>query len=431
MSCRHCGSEHAPGTTQCPKTGERMDAPGVIGTRIDRYEVLRLLGSGGFGSVYRARHVHTDAEVALKVLKRQLNADAQMIERFLREAKAAAAVGSDHIVRVMDAGVAADGTAFLAMELLEGWDLKELITREGPQNPRRLVSIILQVLDGLAAAHAKGIVHRDMKPANVFVTRKTDANGGEHDFVKLLDFGISKMQASSDVAGLTMTGVAMGTPAYMAPEQFFDARSVDGRADLYSVAAMLFELLASRLPFEAQSYADLIIKVKTETPPPLLSVQPQLPPAVGSAVDRGLAKEKEKRFANAREFAGALRAGLGVSGETPLPRPADTGAPRPAAVGTEASLLFGKTSTPMPAGPKPVATPVSGNTGWVVPTSNVTQPPVMAVAQPAPVAAAPVAAAPAAKSSTMKTVAIVVGGLIAALFLCCIIGNIMQAASNG
>src|SRR6185295_14564730 len=139
MPCRHCGSEHAPGTTQCPRTLERMDQPGLIGTRIDRYEILRLLGTGGFGSVYRARHVHTDAEVALKVLKRQLNADQAMIERFLREAKAAAAVGSDHIVRVMDAGVSPDGTAFLAMEQLEGWDLKELLAREGPQHTRRLV----------------------------------------------------------------------------------------------------------------------------------------------------------------------------------------------------------------------------------------------------------------------------------------------------
>ncbi len=421
MSCRHCGSEHAVGTTQCPKTGERMDAPGLIGTRIDRYEVLRLLGSGGFGSVYRARHVHTDAEVALKVLKRQLNADQQMIERFLREAKAAAAVGSDHIVRVLDAGVAADGTAFLAMELLDGWDLKELVTREGPQNPRRLVAIILQVLDGLAAAHAKGIVHRDMKPANVFVTRKVDSSGVEHDFVKLLDFGISKMHASGDVAGLTMTGVAMGTPAYMAPEQFFDARSVDGRADLYSVAAMLFELLANRLPFEAQSYAELIVKVKTEVPPPLASIQPQLPAGIAAAVDRGLSKDKDQRWPNAKELAAALRASVGVTSEAPMARPADTGAPRP---GTVDSLMFGATSTPKP------ATPVSGNTGWVVPTSNVvSQPPAPAPAVATP--AAPVApVAPVAKSSTGKTVAIVVGGLVAALFACCIIGNILQAISN-
>jgi len=424
MACPHCGSEHAPGTTQCPKTGERMDAPGPIGSRIDRYQVLKLLGSGGFGAVYRAKHVHTDAEVALKVLKRQLNADQGMIERFLREAKAAASVGNDHIVRVMDAGVAQDGTAFLAMELLDGWDLKELVTREGPQNPRRLVGLCAQVLDALAAAHAKGIVHRDMKPANVYVTKKAD--GG--DFVKLLDFGISKMQQAGEVAGLTMTGMAMGTPGYMAPEQFFDARSVDARADIYSVAAMLYELLANRLPLEAQSYAELIVKVKTELPPPLSSVQPKLPAALAAAIDRGLAKTKEGRWATAQEFAAALRAGMGASGDTLPPRPADTGAPRdvvpvpaPAAVGS-ASMMFGATSTPTPA-PKP-----SGNTGWVVPPSNVTPMPAQATPMPPPVVMTPMATQappvkPAGGMSTGKIVAIVVGVLFGTLFLCCVIGN--------
>ncbi|MBK7862981.1 MAG: serine/threonine protein kinase [Archangiaceae bacterium] len=405
MVCGHCGSEHAPGTVQCPRTGDRLDAPGPIGSRIDRYQVLRLLGQGGFGSVYRARHVHTDVEVALKVLKKQLNADQTMIERFLREAKAAAAVGSENIVRVLDAGVASDGTAFLAMELLDGWDLKELLAREGPQEPRRLVGIILQVLDALAAAHAKGIVHRDMKPANVFVTRRVDASGAETDFVKLLDFGISKMQSASDVAGLTMTGVAMGTPAYMAPEQFFDARAVDGRADLYSVAVMLYELLGGRLPIEAQSYAELIVKVKNELPAPLASVQPMLPPQLTATVDRGLLKEKDARWPTARDFSHALRAGLGVTpAAAPVTQPPLQQTATPATA-NDASLMFGKTSTPTPATPAPVV-----NTGWVVQA-------------PAPVVQAP-AAAVAKKSSTGKIVLIVMAALGASLFLCCVLGNL-------
>ncbi len=428
MACPHCGSEHAGGTTQCPMTGERMDSPGAIGTRIDRYQVLRLLGSGGFGAVYRARHVHTDAEVALKVLKRQLNADQGMIERFLREAKAAAAVGSENIVRVLDAGVAQDGTAFLAMELLDGWDLKELIAREGPQNPRRLVSMIAQVLDALSAAHAKGIVHRDMKPANVFVTKKADGS----DFVKLLDFGISKMQQAGEVAGLTMTGVAMGTPGYMAPEQFFDARAVDARADLYSVAAMLYELLGNRLPLEAQSYAELIVKVKTELPPPLLSVQPKLPPALAAAIDRGLAKDKNARWPSAREFAASLRSSIGLTSETPLPRPQDTGAPRDVVPVGSASMMFGATSTPTPAASPAQPRPVTGNTGWVVPQSNVTPMPAQATPMPPPAitttAPVPPPVQPPVKSSGMSTgkiVAIVVGVLFGSLFLCCIIGNML------
>lgn len=317
-SCQHCGRTHPPGTAQCPYTNEPMAMPGLIGAKVDRYAIEALLGSGGFGAVYRARHVHTDARVALKLLKRSMGADAQMIERFLREAKAAASIGSEHIVRVSDAGVSSEGQAFLAMELLEGMDLKELSQRESLPTVR-LVLLLLQVLDALAEAHGRGIVHRDMKPANVFVVRRRDERGTERDFVKLLDFGISKMHGDGTGSGLTMTGVAMGTPTYMAPEQFFDARAVDGRADVYSVAVMAYELFSGRLPLDAESYAALIIKVKSELPPPLLTIAPQLPPPLAQVITVGLAKEAPHRWQSAAEFAQALRsaAGLPAPGNTP------------------------------------------------------------------------------------------------------------------
>jgi serine/threonine-protein kinase len=424
-----------------------MSVPGLIGTRVDRYQVLRLIGAGGFGSVYRAKHVHTDAEVALKVLKRSLNADQAMLDRFLREAKAAAAVGSEHIVRVLDAGVSPDGTAFLAMELLDGWDLKELIAREGPLTPQRLVGLMAQVLEGLSAAHAKGIVHRDMKPANVFVVRQ-----GEKDFVKLLDFGISKMHAQgTDMAGLTMTGVAMGTPAYMAPEQFFDARNVDGRADLYSVAAMLYELLGKRLPFDAQSYAELVVKVRTETPKPLLSLVPQLPEPLAAAVDKGLAREKEARWTSAMDFAAAITS-------TPVPanaRPLATQGPVAATPPLESSLMFGKTATPHRATPAP-------DSGWVggqspLPANTMPTPPpapsqptpmpaqrtplpanpaqLAAFAPPTPMPAAPLQQTPLAaqqpqKSSTAKIALIVICILGGLMFLCCMVGAITNAIQH-
>ena len=141
-----------------------------------------------------------------------------------------------------------------------------------------------------------------MKPANVFVVRRRDERGTESDFVKLLDFGISKMHGDAATSGLTMTGVAMGTPSYMAPEQFFDARSVDARADLYSVGAMLYELLSGRLPFDAESYAHLIVKVRTEQAPPLNQIAPQVPLALAQVVMVGLAKEPLQRWQTAREF---------------------------------------------------------------------------------------------------------------------------------
>jgi serine/threonine-protein kinase len=333
---------------------------GPIGTRLDRYELLSLLGSGGFGAVYRARHVHTEAQVALKVLKRALGADPQMVERFLREAKAAASVGSDHIVRVLDAGHDAHGTPFLVLELLEGVDLQGLAQREGPLPAMRVVLLCLQVLQGLEAAHQKGIVHRDMKPANAFVVRKVDDRGTERDFVKLLDFGISKMHADGNpTTGLTMTGMAMGTPSYMAPEQFFDARSVDARADVYSVAAMMYELLSGKLPLEATSYADLIVKVRTEAPPHLALVAPGLPRPLADAVMVGLAKEKEQRWPSAREFSLGLRAAMGLPqpGNTPIP-PRPTGAPAPAAPAIDSqSMMLGATAAPKQATPAPVGSP--------------------------------------------------------------------------
>ena len=407
VSCPHCGYQHPVGTEICPRTAEPISGHGVIGTRIDRYEVKNLLGVGGFGSVYRARHVHTDAEVALKVLKRALNADQAMIDRFLREAKAAASVGSEHIVRVLDAGVASEGTAFLALELLDGYDLKELVTREGPQLPARVVDLIAQALDGLSAAHARGIVHRDMKPANVFVVQKD-----ERDFVKLLDFGISKMHAAEDgVPALTMTGVAMGTPSYMAPEQFFDARNVDGRSDLYAVAAMLYELLARRLPFEAQSYAELVVKVKTELPPPLKSVVPELPDALCQAVDRGLAREREARWATAREFSAALRATLGSPGMKAV---VAAPVPEPVRQIDSASMMLGATQTPQPK-VRVLNTPMPVATGW-----QGTPAPVVAAA------AAPVAKAPSKKLPTWAWVLIAIG----VLFSCCCGFGLIGAAQN-
>jgi serine/threonine-protein kinase len=426
VTCSHCGYEHPAGTTVCPKTQERMSVPGLIGTRLDRYQVLKLLGAGGFGSVYRAQHVHTDAVVALKVLKRALNADQAMLDRFLREAKAAASVGSEHIVRVLDAGVATDGTAFLAMELLDGWDLKELLAREGPFDAARLVGLMGQVLDGLSAAHAKGIVHRDMKPANVFVVKKGDA-----DFVKLLDFGISKMQSAGDVQGLTMTGVAMGTPAYMAPEQFFDARNVDGRADVYSVAAMLYELLGGRLPFDAQSYADLIVKVRTESAKPLSTLAPTLPAALAAAVDKGLAREKDARWPSTEVFKAALTSG-GPLPATLRDRPAP---PVTKTEPLEASLMFGKTATPTP------AKQLAQNSGWVTPppaapataplpqAQQSTPPPGtgwVAPPTPLPLQPRPPTQPPKKKDDTAKTALLAIGIVGALLFSCCIAGALLN-----
>jgi len=391
-ACQHCGRDHgAPTPPVCPLTTEPMNAPGLIGARLDRYAVQSLLGSGGFGAVYLARHVHTESLVALKVLKRFLSQDPVMLDRLLREAKAAASVGSDHIVRVLDAGVSPEGQAFLAMELLEGMDLKELYYRE-PMTPLRLAGLVVQILDALEIAHAKGIVHRDLKPANIFVIAG--------DFVKLLDFGISKVRQEGAVNALTQTGMAMGTPAYMAPEQFFSAKDVDGRADLYSVGVILFELLAGRLPYNADSYADLLVQIRTQPPPPLLTVAPQAPPLLAEVVDQALDRNLVKRFGNAAAMARALRSAAG------LPPRAQSRPPAPAPL-SEASML-GDTAKPRQTPGGPPSRPISPASmmGATAPPRNT---PMMPPAPPPPPPAGPApvigAAAPVLQATPMPQVA--------------------------
>jgi eukaryotic-like serine/threonine-protein kinase len=400
-------------------SSESMGAPGLIGSRIDRYEIIRLLGTGGFGSVYAAKHIHTDAQVALKLLKKQFSSDATMVERFLREAKAAAALGNDHIVRILDAGITPDGQAFLALEFLDGMDLQELAQREGPLEVTRIVEAGIQVLDGLFAAHNKNIVHRDMKPANVFVVRKLNEQGIERDFIKVLDFGISKMHGEPDAKGLTMTGMAMGTPSYMAPEQFFDARNVDARADVYSVAAMLYELLANRLPIEATSYADLIVKVKTQAPAPLREIAPRVPASLAQVITIGLSKEPKDRWQTARDFSAALRTAVGIQAVVP----------KPSAVAEKWEPRLDSTFTPPP---KPqLATPATTEAKpFQKPHSNSDAAPL----RPAMYGGTPPQRAqprgPAQKSSN-NTVFIVIGVIVAISCLCCGISAVASHFGNG
>ena len=327
-----------------------MTAPGLLEHQLDRYRVQALLGTGSFSAVYRAQHVHTGALVALKVLKRKLEStgDDTVVERFLREARSAATVGSEHIVHVVDAGRTNEGLTFLALEYLEGEGL-DAIQERGPVPLPRAVDLGLQALEGLAATHRAGIIHRDMKPANVFVIQR-----GGRDFVKLLDFGISKIHAE-DVRALTMTGVAMGTPSFMAPEQFVDAKTVDERADLYSVAVMLFELLAGRKPLISRSYAEAVMNARFEEPPALWTVAPTVSKTISDVVMKGLAKKKEQRWASATEFATALTSALNErtrqAAQRPLPQNAE---PRTVLDAPPAPAWQAKTvldGTPAPAQP--------------------------------------------------------------------------------
>lgn len=276
------------------------------GTRIDRYEIDSLLGVGGFGAVYRAKHTVLGHAVALKLLHPEHTTSEELLVRFFREAKASAAIGSRHIAHVHDCGTSPEGWHFLAMELLEGRSLEETLGKSYPRKhlaQDRAVIIALQVLESLAAAHAAGIIHRDLKPANIFLTR--DPQSGE-ELVKLLDFGVSKVRVAGAQAPLTQTGATLGTPLYMAPEQFHNSRDVDLRCDLYSAAAVLYESLSGHVPFEAQGYADLVVQICCDSIRPVGQVAPHLSAELEAVVMRGLSRDAEQRWPNAENFAAAL-----------------------------------------------------------------------------------------------------------------------------
>lgn len=271
-----------------------------VGQVIDRYRVEAQLGQGSYGAVYRAQHTVLDTRVALKVLWPDKADDPKNVERFLREARAAASIGSDRIVRVIDAGTTPDATVFLALELLDGEDLSQVLERRGKLGLDETAHLIAQVLEGLAAAHGQGIVHRDLKPANVFVTR--------HEGIKILDFGISKILGAES---LTERGTALGTPRYMAPEQL-SGRAVDARADLYAVGVMLYQMLSGAPPYEGTGYELIVRRVKGEPPIPL-GQRVRLPSAVEDVVHRALATEPAGRWPTAGSLRRALEAA--VSGQ--------------------------------------------------------------------------------------------------------------------
>jgi serine/threonine-protein kinase len=273
--------------------------------QIDRYLVERELGRGAFGVVFRARHAVTGRAVALKVLHTRHVGDAELVERFFREARAS--TRSPHIVDVLDASLDADGAPFLALELLEGSDLESVLERDGPLRTEDAVRIARELALGLEAAHRQGVVHRDLKPANVFLARLADGTTR----TKILDFGMSKLAEPHASPHRTVTGAVMGTPLYMAPEQIAGRSNVaDARADLYALGAILFEMLTGTTPHTATSLEALVTAKLTQPARELASLVPSVDPALAALVHRCLALRPEDRPASAAEVEQAL-AGLG------------------------------------------------------------------------------------------------------------------------
>jgi eukaryotic-like serine/threonine-protein kinase len=309
-----------------------MDAPTVPselrpGVVFDgRYEIEHVLGQGGMGVVVRARHVHLDEHVAIKVLLPEYAGDEGLVGRFLREGRAATKIRDEHVCRVIDVARADSGLPYMVLELLVGEDLGQLVDRSGPLPVDRAVDYVLQSCEALTRAHALGIVHRDIKPENMFLTR---SSAGE-PLVKILDFGISKMRdpdAEKKAGVVTTAQAVLGSPCYMAPEQMRSARDVDARADVWSLGAVLFHLIAGRPPFLADSLPELFAAVLGAPAPHLSALRAEAAPGLSDIVGRCLVKDPAARCPSVAELARAIAPYGSESGRASAARIVSTSSP--------------------------------------------------------------------------------------------------------
>ena len=267
----------------------------------ERYRILRKLGEGGMGAVYLAEHVVIEKKFALKVLAPELARRSDLVARFLQEARSASRIGHENVIDIMDFGQSPDGLVFIAMEFLDGKDLGEIVRAKGAMEWPEARDIVLQICRALRAAHEKGIVHRDMKPENIFLIQRE----GQPHFVKILDFGIAKvMGLDPNGPRLTRTGMIFGTPEYMAPEQA-EGKDTDHRADIYAVGCIMYHLITGQTPFVAESFMTMLTKHLMEDPVPPSVRRPDIAitPEMDTLVLRALEKDREKRWQSMAELA--------------------------------------------------------------------------------------------------------------------------------
>jgi serine/threonine-protein kinase len=272
----------------------------------DKYRIVRLLGEGAMGAVYEAENTRIRRKVAIKILHPQIAQKADTLRRFEREAQAAGRIGSQHIVEVLDLGELPDGSRFMVLEYLEGTTLDQRIRQRGRLTPEDATPIVCQLLEGLGAAHKAEIIHRDLKPANIYLCPLTGKKAGGVDFVKILDFGVSKFNVLNDEMSMTSTGAVLGTPYYMSPEQAKGSRAIDSRSDLYAVGVILYECITGQVPFSAETFNELIFRIVLESPPPVESFVPNLDPAFTAIIHKAMAREVNERFQTAEEFRSIL-----------------------------------------------------------------------------------------------------------------------------
>jgi hypothetical protein len=322
-TCPVCAAAYSDEARFCPADGQalRATSPGddLVGAILaDRYRIVRRLGEGGMGRVYLAEHVKMGRKSAIKVMKPAMAHDPDAVARFNREAANASRIAHPHVCAVYDFGETPEGLLYLAMEYVEGEPLTGILEREGALPVARAVDIFRQVADALEAAHELGIVHRDLKPDNIMVTR---GRAGA-DAVKVVDFGIAKAPGPDERQQVTRTGLVVGTPEFMSPEQL-SGDPLDGRSDIYALALVLFKMLTGTLPFVAETTQEAMVKRLTEPPRTLAAARPDrpFPPGLEQALAKALARAPADRYRSAAEFAAAVAAAVAEPGTELLAPP--------------------------------------------------------------------------------------------------------------
>jgi serine/threonine protein kinase len=382
--CPTCGKRfESPQATFCPADGAPLQeiAPPsdpLVGITLDgKYRIEQLIGAGGMGSVYKARHLLLDRFVAVKMMKSDLLKDANTAERFKREAQASARLAHPNAVTVYDFGIGPDGSAFLVMELLRGSSLRDMLKRDHVLSYERAVEVFGKICSAIDSAHEQGIIHRDLKPDNVMVDERPDGSAD----VKVVDFGIAKFKGPTpDTAHLTGTGMIIGTVHYMSPEQC-RGQEIDARSDIYSIGIMLYEAMTGRTPFESHTPSAVIIDHVNTPPPPPRVLRGDLPPAVEQVILDALAKRPEDRPRTAGELARRLANAIPRGGRPaevteriapPVPVPyATVGGVFPtssaSAPQTSYSVDSGQRHVPLTeSGPHAVVPPRKKRSGWTI-----------------------------------------------------------------
>ena len=351
-TCPECNSNYEDEILHCPEDGldlsqiEPQDE--LIGRMIGSYQVVKVLGKGGMGSVYLAQHAVIGWRVAVKFLHPQYATDAKIVDRFFNEAKAVNVIGHDNILKILDLSVTEDNRHYFLMEFLNGKPLQDHVKPNVPMTVEVALPILLQICEALQAAHNHQIIHRDLKPDNVYlITHK-----GKKNFVKVVDFGIAKLTDSSGAStGKTQTGMVMGTPAYMSPEQAGGMTSlIDGRSDIYSLGVMIYQMLSGKLPFPGSSFGEVLIGHLQLAPPSPREHNPEITEPLEAIILKTLEKKQIDRYQSMQELHDAILAYMveaGIPNELPV---------------ADASEMAGPALSKLPSSPGKVGTR-SGQTG--------------------------------------------------------------------